>query len=105
MYDYNCNRIRHEDCAYKNKRQTSIESYAKKSLRADPYWLNEKILRELFSAFGPNTEIEPELLEEKGFNFSLFKSKLTDQGIIIFIMNKFGFSLLKNQKVIICRIN
>ena len=60
--------IKHcEPCKKKVKERTSSKRYAQISLKADPYWLNEKILREHY-----DEDMDPDILESLGFDFELY---------------------------------
>jgi hypothetical protein len=98
------NRLRPEKDAYEIKKARSIRVYAEKNLLIDPYWLNEKILRKYYNLYGPGKHISPQILEDEGFDFNLTKSKMTINGNIFEIMHKYGYTLLQNQQIILCKI-
>jgi hypothetical protein len=76
------------------KKQTSSSRYARISMEADPYWLNEKILRKYFGR-----DMHPDLLESEGFDFEKYREKIIIKGETVFAMKKFAFSILKNKTV------
>ena len=63
-------------------------------MEADPYWLNEKILRKYFGR-----DMHPDLLESEGFDFEKYREKIIIKGETVFAMKKFAFSILKNKTV------
>ena len=52
----------------------------------------------------PGKAIDPQLLENEGFDFNLTKSKMTIIGNAIEIMNKYGYRFTQNQQIILCKI-
>lgn len=99
------NRLRTPEEAYERIKQRSKDDYAKRNLALNPYWLNEKILRRLYGLFGPNNPIDPQILEDMGFDFTIYKFKKTIDSYEFEIMGKFGYVLLhQTEKVIICKI-
>jgi hypothetical protein len=99
------NRLRTPEDAYERIKQRSKDDYAKRNLAINPYWLNEKILRRLFGLFGPNNPIDPQILEDMGFDFTICKFKETIGLNEFEIMGKFGYVLLhQTEKVLICKI-
>lgn len=93
------NRDYHDDCGYRLKKQNSAKRYAAISIKADPYWLNEKILRKLYKEHGDQGILDPSLLESAGFDFKLIKSETNSNGFRVYVMNKHGFYFLKNKKI------
>ena len=81
-------------CRVVVKNQTSSHRYARISMDADPYWLNEKILREHCGE-----DVNPDLLESEGFDFEKYNEKINIKGETVYSMNKFAFSIQKNKKV------
>jgi hypothetical protein len=98
------NRLRPEKEAYEVKKARSIRVYAEKNLLIDPYWLNEKILRKYYNLYGHGKHISPQILEDEGFDFNLTKSKMTINSNIFEMMHKYGYTLLQNQQIILCKI-
>ena len=98
------NRLRPEKEAYEVKKARSRRVYAEKNLLIDPYWLNEKLLRKYYNLYGPKKYISPQILEDEGFDFNLTKSKMTINGNIFEIMNKYGYRFTQNQQIILCKI-
>ena len=99
------NRLRTPEEAYERIKQRSRDDYAKRNLALNPYWLNEKILRRLFSLFGADIPIDPQILEDMGFDFKIHKYKKTIGSYEFEIMGKFGYILLnQTEKVLICKI-
>jgi len=94
-----------KNCAYEVKKLRSIHQYANKSLQADQVWSNEKILRDYYFKYGPNTEIDPDELEAAGFDFDLNSEERKVDNLVIFCMRKFGFSFLKNKKIILWKLS
>jgi hypothetical protein len=74
--------------------QTSSNRYARISLEADPYWLNEKILRTYYGK-----DMDPDFLESEGFDFEKYREQININGETVFAMKKFAFSILKNKTV------
>jgi hypothetical protein len=98
------NRLRPEKEAYEVKKARSRRVYAEKNLLIDPYWLNEKLLRKNYNLYGPGVAINPQLLEDEGFDFNLVKSKMTINGNTFEMMHKFGYRFTINEKIILCII-
>lgn len=98
------NRLRTPEEAYERIKQRSRDDYAKRNLALNPYWLNEKILRRLYGLYGPNNPIDPQILENLGFDFKIHKYKETIGSNEYEIMGKFGYILLQTEKVLICKI-
>jgi hypothetical protein len=97
------NRLRPPDEAYERKKQRSSEAYAKSKLANNPYWLNEKILRENYNLYG-DQPLDLIFLSEHGFDFKLVNQKLEVAGETVFIMNKFGYSFVNNKSVKILKM-
>ena len=91
----------HPQCAYVIKKERSVKQYAQKSTAADPLWLNEKILRENYESL---KEIDPDKLADAGFDFNLHSEQINIKGKLIFCMRNFGFFILNNKKLVICKI-
>ena len=98
------NNIYHPACAYEVKKLRSITQYAKDRGKINPYWYNERILKNMYRMFGEDTEIDPDLLENSGFDFDLFREEITRGQNKFFVMNTLGYSLLKNKKIILWKI-
>ena len=98
------NRLRSPKEAYERIKQRSRDDYAKKNLALNPYWLNEKILRRLYGLFGPKNQIDPQILEDMGFDFTIYKFKKKINNHEFEIMGKFGYILLQTEKVLLCKI-
>jgi len=92
-------------CAYEAKKQRTINQYAIKSTQADSIWANEKILREYYYKYGLSTEIDPYELETAGFDFDLNSEEKKVDDLVIYCMRKFGYSFLKNKKLIIWKLS
>ncbi len=92
------NRLRPPDEAYERKKQLSRETYAKSKLAINPYWLNEKILRKNYNLYGGNL-IEVKVLSEEGFDFKSVNQRKSIEGEIVFLMNKYGYSINNNKMV------
>lgn len=73
-------------------------------LKTDPFWKNERILKELYFGYGERAELDPMLLENSGFDFELFRKKENIQGVVAFVMTEYCFSILKNEKIIIWKL-
>jgi len=91
-------------CAYEVKKRRSINQYANKCLQADQVWSNEKILRDYYYKYGPNTEIDPNELAGAGFDFELSSEERKVDDIRILCMRNFGFSFLKNKNIILWKL-
>ncbi len=104
MNDPHGNRVRHEECGIEFHKSQSIMAYEKKSLKANPFWLNEKILRELYYTYRGSSEIDPQMMEDSGFDFELHNSITERNGHKVFVMNHFGFSFSKNKKITLWKI-
>lgn len=98
------NRRYHEDCAYEAKKQRTIDNYAIRNLQLDPYWRNEKILKELYYTYGEQNEVDPTILTEMNFDFKICKTKRQSNGIDYFFMHQHGFSIKQNRKIVLCKI-
>lgn len=94
----------HKECAKEVKKRRSIKQYAKQNLQLDPYWLNEKILRELYHTYGDQFEIDSLFLKQRGFSFRQFKGERLIKGITYCIMHQYGFSINQNKKIILCKL-
>ena len=94
----------HHECEYERRKDRSIKQYAKIKLLGDPYWRNEKILREQFYGSGEHAEIDPGFLEKAGFDFDLYISEKKIKGQLLFYMHNFGFKFLQNKKVVIWKL-
>lgn len=92
-------------CGYEAKKLRSKNQYANKSLQADPIWANEKILRDCYYKYGPNTEIDPNELAVAGFDFAVNAEERKVDDLIIFCMKNFGFSFLKNENIILWKLS
>ncbi len=104
IYKPHGNQKWHHECNYNVRKKRSIEQYARDKLLGDPYWLNERILREQFYGSVEHAEIDPDILEKAGFNFNLFTSEKKRRGQLIFRIHKFGFKFLQNKKIIVCKL-
>lgn len=98
------NKKAHESCAYLAKKERSKYQYEKNQLKSNPYWKNDGILKELYYTYGEGVEIDPRILENAGFDFDIFQEEVLSKGIKVFIVDKFSFSLLKNEKIVIWKI-
>lgn len=98
------NRRYHEECAYEAKKRRSVERYAVQQVQIDPSWRNEKFLRELYYKYGPHVELDTDLLTTEGFELKIYTSVKEYQGYKVIVMKHFGYSMLKNLKVIIWKI-
>lgn len=98
------NRLRQVTEAYEVKKARSRNAYAQKCLAINPYWKNEKILRKYYHLYGPGKAINPQLLENEGFDFNLTKSKMIINGYAFDMMDKFGYRFTQNQQIILCKI-
>lgn len=98
------NRKHHEKCAYLLKLKRSKLIYASISMKADPFWRNEQILRNLYYKWGTEFEFEPAELNVMGFNFDLPFPKIIIEGKEVFVVRKFGFIIHQNQKIQIWKI-
>lgn len=98
------NRLCHAPCAYNKKKARSKRVYAENMLKINRTWRNEKILRPLYYQYGENFEIDPQILVAAGFDFNINSGKKMVGAVWVLIMNKFGFSILKNQKIILWKI-
>lgn len=96
----NGNSIYCDSCKIIVRNKTSSERYARVNLKADPCWLNEKILRRY-----NREEIDINQLESEGFNFTKFNDIINQYGEVIFQMKKFGYSYQKNKKVYVWKIS
>ncbi len=104
IVDSHGNRLHHEDCSVELGRARSKLSYAAKSLKADPLWLNEQILRKSYYKYGAAHEFDPNDLGAKGFDFDLYSEEKKVNESSIFCMRQFGFSFLKHKKIIIWKL-
>ena len=93
-----------KDCGYETRKIRSKKRYATISQEADPFWLNEKILRESYNKYGPQTEIDPNELVAVGFDFELDSEEKNINGAIVYFMRNFGYSFLKNKNIIIWKL-
>ena len=98
------NRRYHKACAYEAKKRRSIKQYAKQHLHTDPYWFNEKILRELYNKYGEQFEIDPLFLKQQGFDYNKCKTKRKFNGYDQFFMHQYGFSIQQNKKIILWKL-
>ena len=98
------NRKYHEQCTQELKLQRSKLKYASISMKADPFWRNEKILRDLYYKWGAEFEFEPAELNLMGFNFDLQFPQIIIEGKEVIVVRKFGFIIHKNQKIQIWKI-
>ena len=94
----------HKNCSYAVKKERSKRQYETISMNADSLWLNEKILRKFYYYFGPDHEIDPSDLTSKGFTPKNFLFEKVIKGKTIYFMRHFGFQLLKNKKISICKL-
>lgn len=79
--------------------------YQTKSLGLDPFWKNEKILRDFYYRTGTAEGINPQEIEDVGFDFKLYRVKKENNGTVIFVMHQFGFSISKTRKLFIWKIS
>jgi hypothetical protein len=98
------NRLRSPEDAYEMKKQRSTERYAASQLSINPWWLHNKILRDLYNLYGPFRDISHDVLTARGFNFSKYKESKTINGQKVFLYDKHGFYLTENKKVRICKL-
>jgi hypothetical protein len=92
------NRLRPPYEAKEIKKQRSRETYAKSMLAIDPCWLNEKILRKIYNLFGL-VNLDITLLNEEGFDFNLVGKKIVINHETVFVMKKFGYSIVNQKKI------
>ncbi len=95
------NKRYHTACAYTLKKQRSKNQYAQNMLRHDPFWDNERILKQFAWGYGEGKELDPQLMEDAGFNFEFFKEKKMLNGQTVYMMQQYGFCFLKNEKIVI----
>ena len=93
-----------KNCVYEMKKIRSQTQYAVKSIKADLFWRNEKLLREFYSLYGQDYEIKPIELESAGFDFKLFSSERKINEHIIFCIRNFGYSFNENKTISIWKI-
>lgn len=91
-------------CEKKARKIRNKKRYAATNLKADHLWLNEKILRETFHRIGSDTEIDQSELDDAGFDLELFSEQKKHEEVTVFYMRHFGFSLLKNKKIIVWKL-
>ncbi|MFN5134945.1 MAG: hypothetical protein ACK5DG_06465, partial [Chitinophagaceae bacterium] len=61
------NRLRPKDEAYEVKKARSRRVYAELQMKVNPWWLNEKLLREQYNLYGKEFEEDPMVIYKKGF--------------------------------------
>lgn len=98
------NKRYHDHCYSQQKKERSIRQHAAKSLKADPLWRNEKVLRELFYKYGPDHEVDFDELESEGFDFELELEQRDEAGEDVYFIHHFGFILLDNNHIVIFKI-
>jgi hypothetical protein len=91
------NRLRPPEKAYERNKQRSRENYAKAMLAINPYWLNEKIIREEVNLNGRMCIIHHLQLIEKGLKPKLYSAQRTIEGEQVFIMKNHGYSLTTDK--------
>jgi hypothetical protein len=98
------NRLRPPAEAYDIKKKRSRERYAVIQLKNNPYWLHNKILRDLSNLYGLNVEIPIEQFYQRGFNLDIYKSESRVNGVFIRWYDTYGFYFSKTKMGIICKI-
>jgi ribosomal protein S27AE len=93
-----------KDCGYEAKKIRSRRQNATINLKANPFWWNEKILRETYNRYPPQTEISPTQLETAGFDFDLDWQEKEIDGAKIYCMINFGYSFLQNKNIIVWKL-
>jgi len=99
------NRRRPPDEAYEVKKKRSRDFYAATQLKINPFWLHNKILRDLVSHHGLNTEIPCLEFITRGFDFKQFKSTKEINGQMVRMYDHYGTYILPNKNLCICKIN
>lgn len=99
------NRLRPPAEAYEVKKKRSRDRYAAIQLKNNPYWLHNKILRDLANLYGLNTEIPHQEYINRGFDFKQFKSQRKINGHNVLIYDEYGTYILSNKNLCICKIN
>jgi hypothetical protein len=98
------NRLRPPAEAYEVKKKRSRERYAASQLKNDPYWLHNRILRDLSNLYGLNVEIPIEHFLNRGFNIDEYKAEYRDNGLTIHCYDTYGFIISNKKMGIICKI-
>jgi hypothetical protein len=99
------NRLRPPAEAYEVKKKRSRDRYAATQLKNNPYWLHNKILRDLVNLYGLNTEIPNQEFINRGLDLKQFKSTMKINGNIVRMYDEYGIYILINKNLCICKIN
>jgi hypothetical protein len=99
------NRRRPPDEAYEVKKKRARDCYAAAQLKINPFWLHNKILRDLVSLYGLDTEIPYLEFINRGFDFKQFKSTEKFNGHMVRLYDHYGTYILPNKNLCICKIN
>jgi len=102
---YHGNRLRSPEEAYEIKKKRSRDRYAATQLRSNPFWLHNKILRNLANLYGLDTEIPYVEFISLGFDFKKFKSKNVIRGYTVNTYDNYGIYFLPTKNLCICKIN
>ena len=99
------NRLRPPAEAYEVKKKRSRDRYAATQLKNNPYWLHNKILRDLVNLYGLDTEILYQEFINHGFDFKQYKSETIKNGHKVRIYDIYGIYFLPNKNLCICKIS
>lgn len=99
------NKKYHDTCSYSAKLERSRKQYWNNLSKYNPYYKNDRILKEFYFTYGEKTEIDPDLLENSGFDFNTIKKeKKYPDGRIIFELENFAFRILRHQKIVLWKL-
>ena len=98
------NRLRPPDEAYEVKKQRSRDRYAETQLKANPYWLHNKIIRELVYLHGTNTDIPVSEFSKRNFDANKYKSIEKRDGLNYLFYDKYYLTITKQNNVIIWKL-
>ena len=98
------NRLRPPEEAYEAKKKRSRDRYAEAQLKINPFWLHNKILRDLVNLNRTGTEIPISEFEKRKFDPTIFKSETKKDGTNYLNYDKYCISITKQKTIIIWEI-
>jgi hypothetical protein len=98
------NRRRPPDEAYEVKKKRSRDNYAETQLKLNPFWLHNKIIRDLVCLYGTGTEIPLSEFDKRGFDPQKYKSTSIKEGQKCFFYDKYFFIITKQKSITLWKI-
>ena len=95
------NRLRPVIEAYEEKKRQSKNRYAQAQLKINPFWLHNKILRDLSNLYGVGVEIPIKEFNDRGFDPQKYKITTTSNNTTYLHYDKYALTITKNKTIII----